>query len=108
MCLYPVAAQQFWSWCCWVPGSCHSSMPSFPHACSAAPSKILSLLSPEKYQQSQRSLQAEELWWAKVLLAGVFCAGAQQSPWEGFLLMGAQQQSWLSKSGLMPLGASGR
>lgn len=64
------------------------------------------LLSLEKYQQSQRSLQAEELWWAKVLLAGELCAGAQKSPWEGFLLMGAQQQSWLSQSGMTLLGAS--
>lgn len=86
-CFCAVTAQQ-------LQGTPCSSVSISPHVCSAAPSKSSLLLSPERHQQPQRSLQAEELW---------KCAW---SPWEWLLLMGCQQQSWLSQPGTSSLGAS--
>lgn len=61
-------------------GTLYSSMSTSPHLCSAAPSKSLLLLSPEKHQQPQRSLQAEELWWAKMWLESLGMVPADGTP----------------------------
>lgn len=46
-----------------------------PHMCAVLhQAKAQVLLSPEKHQQPQRSLQAEELWWAKVWLESLCCS----------------------------------